>query len=193
MTVNELKTYIASDLYRHGGACGLKLLLKNYLLSRSFKITFWYRIAKFCRVRELRLLGFFVRLNYRRICTHYCVDLPVQTEIGKGLIIYHCFGLVVNSDSIIGDNVMLAQQVTLATEKGHAPVIENRVRIAPGVKIVGGVHVGSGSVIGANSVVVHDVPKNRVSVGIPNKVLDKPFSEFVERYYWPKNAGQRIS
>jgi serine O-acetyltransferase len=91
---------------------------------------------------------------------------------------------VVHGDAVIGDNILLTHQVTLATEKGKAPVIGNCVRISPGAKIVGGVQIGDNVVVGANAVVVKDVPSNTVAVGVPARVLDRPFEEFAERYYW---------
>jgi serine acetyltransferase len=135
MTVAELKENIQSDLYRHNGA-GFKQIARVYLTSRSFKITFWLRLAQFCVQNRIPLVGLLVRLQYRMICNRYCVDFPV--------------------------------------------------RIAPGSKIVGGVEIGDRSVIGANAVVVKDVPPDAVAVGVPARVLDHPFNEFSERYFWPQ-------
>lgn len=183
MKFSELKEYIRSDLYRFHGRTDAKEFLLSLLANRSFKITFWYRMAN--AFGRMRGFGFLIRWKYRRVCEKYCVDLPWQTKIGKGLRLFHCYGLVVHGDSVIGDNAMIAHQVTLATEKGGAPVLGDRVRIAPGVKIVGGVNVGNDSVIGANAVVVKDVPAGSVAVGVPARILERPFEEFTERHYWP--------
>lgn len=74
---------------------------------------------------------------------------------------------------------------------GVAPVLGDRVRIAPGVKIVGGVRIGNDCVIGANAVVIRDIPEHSVAVGVPARVLDRPFEEFAERYYWPPAGNKR--
>jgi serine O-acetyltransferase len=183
MRFSELKEYIQSDLYRFHGRTDAKEFVLALLKNRSFKITFWYRLAH--ALGRVPGVGIPVRWKYSRVCEKYCVDLPWQTKIGKGLRLFHCYGLVVHGDSVIGDNAMIAHQVTLATEKGGAPVLGNRIRVAPGVKIVGGITVGDDSVIGANAVVVKNIPCKSVAVGIPARVLDRPFEEFAERHYWP--------
>lgn len=171
-------------MYRHQGKGGTVVMLKYLLKNRSFKITFWFRIAKYFSEAGIPLLGPIARRIYRLVTLRYCVDMPLSVQLGKGLLIYHAFGLVIHSDSVIGDNVMLSHQVTLATEKGGAPIIGNRVRISPGAKIVGGVTLGDGVVVGANSVVIKNVPPNCVTVGVPNRILERPFEEFAERYFW---------
>jgi serine O-acetyltransferase len=185
MKTGELKEYLAADLYRHKGRKGTAAMLKTLRKNRSFKITFWLRLAQWARVSAPFGVKQLLRWQYRRVCRRYCVDLPETTQIGKGLIIYHCYGLVVNGKSIIGDNVMLAHQITLADERGQAPVIGDRVRIAPGAKVIGGVTIGDGVVVGANCVVVKDVPPNSVTVGIPNRVIAAPYDDDADRYYWP--------
>lgn len=185
MTWQETKERIASDLYRHEGRAGFGAMLKTLRNSRSFKITFWFRLAQFVQASGIPVVKQLVKWQYRRVTTRYCVDLPVRTTVGKGLIIYHCYGMVIHEDSMIGDNCMLAHQVTLATEKGGAPVIGNQVRIAPGAKIVGGVDVGDYVVVGTNCVVVRDIPAHCVSVGIPNKIIDRPYEDDANRYFWP--------
>lgn len=179
---------IQADLYRHKGRKGTSALLKTLRKNRSFKITFWFRVAKYYK-RKNPILGFVAKRMYRRVCRRYNIDLPLNTEVGKGLIIYHCYGMVVHEKAVIGDNCMLAHQVTLAFEKGAAPVVGDRVRIAPGAKVVGGITIGSGSVVGANAVVVKDVPHNSVAVGVPARVLDRPFVEAEERYFWPPHSA----
>lgn len=190
MKFSELKEYIASDLYRHKGRKGTKAVFTCLRKKRSFKITFWFRLAQYVTQNNYPLIGPLVRAIYVRVCRKYCVDLPIKTKIGKGLLIYHCYGLVIHGDSIIGDNVMLAHQVTLASEKGKAPIIGNRVRITPGAKLVGGVEVGEGSVVGTNAVVVNDVPPNCITVGIPNKIINRPYEDDADRYYWGEKTAQ---
>jgi serine O-acetyltransferase len=183
MTFSELKEYIQSDLYRFHGRADAREFVLALLKNRSFKITFWYRLAH--ALGRKPGVGILVRWKYSRVCGKYCVDLPWQTKIGKGAKLAHAYGLVVHGDAVIGDNVLLTHQVTLATEKGRAPVIGNCVRISPGAKIVGGVRIGDNVVVGANAVVIKGVPSNTVAVGVPARVLDRPFKEFAERYYWP--------
>ena len=196
MSFSDLKYLIKADLYRHKGRNGTAAMFKTLRKSRSFKITFWFRMAGWARKSGPPVLKQLIIRQYRRVARRYCVDLPEQTQIGPGLIIYHCYGLVVNEKSVIGANCMLAHQITLADEKGAAPVIGDRVRLAPGVKVIGGVKIGDGVVVGANAVVVNDVPDHSISVGIPNRVINKAYEDDADRFYWPpasENAGKITS
>jgi serine O-acetyltransferase len=47
--------------------------------------------------------------------------------------------------------------------------------VGAGAKVLGAITVGEGARIGAQSVVLADVPPNATAVGIPAKLLIKPF------------------
>ncbi|MEO0895724.1 MAG: serine acetyltransferase [Bacteroidota bacterium] len=188
----DTKEGIWADLYRHKGRTGWKQLFKQARKNRSFRITLWYRLSKFYHENKVPVLKQLSKWKYKRISQKFCVDMPIKASIGPGLIIYHCYGMVIHADSVIGANCMLAHQVTLAYEKGAAPTVGDQVRIAPGAKVVGGVSIGDRVVIGANAVVVKDVPSDCVSVGIPNKIINRPFVDEAERYFWNPKAKEEI-
>jgi len=86
---------------------------------------------------------------------------------------------------VIGDGVMIAPGVTLATT-GHPlhpalredfrrfsrPItIEDKVWIGANVVVLPGVRIGYGSVIGAGSVVTRDVPPMSLALGVPARVV----------------------
>ena len=95
-------------------------------------------------------------------------------KIGKGLFIDHGMGVVVGETTIIGDNVLLYQGVTLGgtgKQKGKRhPTIGNNVVIGTGAKVLGNIIIGDNSYIGANAVVIKDVPVNSTVVGIPGRI-----------------------
>lgn len=108
-----------------------------------------------------------------------------HTHIGDCL--YANFNLIIvdDTDVSIGDNVMIAPNVTI-TATGHPvhpdlrrggtqysfPVtVEDDVWIGTGVIILPGITIGKNSVIGAGSVVTRDIPPNVVAVGNPCRVL----------------------
>ncbi|CAH0218704.1 Galactoside O-acetyltransferase [Rahnella aquatilis] len=85
----------------------------------------------------------------------------------------------------IGNNVMIAPNVTLATA-GHPIdpdiritgqqfslpiVIEDNVWLGTGVIVNPGVTIGRNSVIGAGSVVTKSIPPDVVAAGVPCRVL----------------------
>ena len=82
-------------------------------------------------------------------------------------------GVVINADSIIGNNVLIRAHVTIGkkTSDGKAPVIEDNVEIGDGAKVLGDVRIGERAVIGANAVVISDVPPNSIAVGVPAKII----------------------
>lgn len=105
--------------------------------------------------------------------------------------------LVDDTDIYIGDSVMIAPNVTLATA-GHPidpslreriyqynlPIhIGNRVWIGAGAVILPGVTIGDDSVIGAGSVVTKDIPAGVVAVGNPCRVL-REIGERDKQYYY---------
>jgi serine O-acetyltransferase len=102
------------------------------------------------------------------------IDLPCETIVGRRMLIEHFGGIVINGDTVIGDDVIIRHGVTLGLRRSDtpgAPTIGDRVEIGAGAKILGAVHIGNGAVIGANAVVLNDVPAGACAVGIPARVL----------------------
>ena len=102
------------------------------------------------------------------------IEIHPGAAIGKNFFIDHGMGVVIGETSIIGDNVLLYQGVTLGgtgkeTGKRH-PTIGNNVVVGAGAKILGNIIIGDNSYIGANAVVIKDVPFNSTVVGIPGRI-----------------------
>jgi len=92
------------------------------------------------------------------------VELPAQVQAGPGLRIRHGQGLVVNTGTVLGADVLLRHNVTIGNirrgpgDTTACPVIGDRVEFGAGAVVVGPVTVGDGALIGANAVVSTDVP-----------------------------------
>ena len=102
------------------------------------------------------------------------IEIHPGAQIGKGLFIDHGMGVVIGETSVIGDNVLLYQGVTLGGTglvkgKRH-PTISDNVVVGAGAKILGNVTIGDNSYIGANAVVIKDVPPNSTVVGVPGRI-----------------------
>lgn len=131
------------------------------------------------------------------------IEPPLRVAYGKNVHIgnnfYANFNFVLVDDIeiFIGNNVMIAPNVTI-TVTGHPvhpnlrkngeqfsfPVkIEDDVWIGSNVVILPGVTIGRNSVIGAGSIVTKDIPKNVVAVGNPCKVLREITDSDKEYYY----------
>jgi serine O-acetyltransferase len=98
-------------------------------------------------------------------------DIPLDSEIGGGLLIPHPNGIVIHPRASIGPNCLIFQQVTIgAGSEAGLPVIDGHVDIGAGAKIIGGIRIGAHARIGANAVVLEDVPRFSTAVGIPAKI-----------------------
>lgn len=99
-------------------------------------------------------------------------DIPINSDIGGGLLIPHPNGIVIHPAAKIGCNCLIFQQVTIgATSKG-IPEIAGHVDIGAGAKIVGPVKIGAHARIGANALVRTDVPPYGVFVERPGSLLE---------------------
>ena len=99
-------------------------------------------------------------------------DIPLNCNIGGGLLLPHPNGIVIHPEAIIGPNCLIFQQVTIGTVTGkNPPLIGGHVDIGAGAKILGEVVVGNHVNIGANAVVLINVPAGMTAVGVPAKIL----------------------
>jgi len=98
-------------------------------------------------------------------------DIPINSEIGGGLLIPHPNGIVIHPQARIGPNCLLFQQVTIG-DAGGVPTIGGHVDIGAGAKILGPIHIGDHARIGANAVVLSDVPAGATMVGIPARQVE---------------------
>lgn len=122
---------------------------------------------------KLRL--FFLARLISQISRHFTgIEIHPGARIGKRLFIDHGMGVVIGETTIIGDDVLMYQGVTLGgtgLEKGKRhPTIGDNVVIGTGAKILGNITIGDNSYIGANAVVVKDVPQNSTVVGVPGRI-----------------------
>jgi serine O-acetyltransferase len=99
-------------------------------------------------------------------------DIPLNCQIGGGLLIPHPNGIVVHPAVRIGVNCLIFQQVSIGTRGANGtPEIGGHVDIGAGAKILGAVRIGAHARIGANAVVVGNVPSSATAVGIPARVV----------------------
>jgi len=101
-------------------------------------------------------------------------DIPINCQLGGGLLIPHPNGIVIHPGSMIGPNCLIFQQVTIGERAGGIPSIGGNVDIGAGARVIGPISIGDHSLIGANAVVLTSVPANSVAVGIP--AVSKPRS-----------------
>lgn len=103
------------------------------------------------------------------------IDIHPGATIGRRFFIDHGMGVVIGETTIVGDDVLLYQGVTLGgtsskPEKRH-PTLGRGVVVGAGAKVLGNITIGNYSKIGAGSVVIDDVPEHSTVVGIPGKIV----------------------
>jgi serine O-acetyltransferase len=134
---------------------------------------FYHRIAHSLYKRGLRFIPRFIS-GFSRLLT--TIDIHPAAQIGSRVFIDHGAGVVIGETTIIGDDVVIYQQVTLggvSTSHGKRhPTVGNRAVIGAGAKVLGNITLGNDAKIGANSVVVKDVPCCATAVGVPARILD---------------------
>jgi len=103
------------------------------------------------------------------------IEIHPGATIGKRFFIDHGMGVVIGETTIIGDDVLIYQGVTLGGTgkelgKRH-PTIGNFVTVGAGAKVLGNITIGNYSTIGAGSVVIENVPEHCTVVGIPGRIV----------------------
>jgi len=134
----------------------------------------WYRIAhRLHNANFKRLARMIMGLN--QIFTH--IDIHPAATIGERVFIDHGTGVVIGETTIIEDDVLIYQGVTLGgvslTQGKRHPTIKRGAVIGAGAKVLGNIIIGEKAKIGANSVVVKEVPDCSTAIGIPAHVIEK--------------------
>ncbi len=126
-------------------------------------------------------------------------DYGSNIFVGKNCFINYNCTILDNGKVRLGDNCMLAPNVSIYTA-GHAlypdsrnlgyeygidVTIGNNVWIGGNTVILPGISIGDNAVIGAGSVVTKDIPAWSFAAGNPCKVI-RPITEKDKRYYYKK-------
>jgi putative colanic acid biosynthesis acetyltransferase WcaB len=139
-----------------------------------------FRLVGAINKYTLTKIIFFPYLVFYRVNVEWVlgIELPRKLLAGRNLVFYHGQGLVVNYKTIIGDNCVLRNGVTIGHKKladgtlSKCPRIGNNVDIGANVCIIGDITIGNNVTIGAGAVVVKDIPDNSIAVGNPARILE---------------------
>ena len=174
----DLKTQILSDKYRICTASNLAQAIKIRITHPSLGYLKIYRKAKYYSdksglVNKILSVWYSFRLYKSSVKLGYQINR--NCTVGLGLYLGHRGSIVVNGQAVLGNNVNLANGVTIgATPRGErkgVPRIGDDVWIGANAVIVGNVTVGSDVLIAPNSFVNFDVPSHSIVIGNPGKII----------------------
>ena len=137
---------------------GLKAV-RSYRRAHWFYQHKWFTIARIISQRARHTTG---------------IEIHPGAQIGKGLFIDHGMGVVIGETTVIGDNCLLYQGVTLGgtgKDKGKRhPTLGDNVMVGAGAKVLGPINIGNNVKVAANAVVLKDIPDNCTAVGVPARI-----------------------
>ncbi|WP_372744862.1 serine O-acetyltransferase [Lutibacter sp.] len=155
-------------------------------LTQGFWAVFQYRIANLVyrkvQIPILRQLLLFLMILWQKLIEMSTgISIPASAQIGGSFYIGHFGGIILNSNTIIGNNCNISQGVTIGVSgignyRG-VPKIGNNVYIGANAVIAGKIIIEDNVLIGACSLVNCDVFENEVVVGVPASPISKNSSK----------------
>lgn len=110
-------------------------------------------------------------------CKIYHVELSYKTEIGYGLYIGHPYGITINPNAKLGNNINIHKGVTIGAEnRGKrigTPTIGNEVWIGINATIVGNITIGDDVLIAPNAFVNTNIPSHSIVYDNPCIIKNK--------------------
>lgn len=148
------------------------------------KMPFFHKCFRKAQMTNFPLSKCLWKILYKISAYFLGIDIGLKLQAGGGLYFGHPFGITVNPDAVIGNNVNLHKGVTIGAEnrgkRKGAPVIGNNVWIGINATIVGNITIGNDVLIAPNTLVNFDVPDHSIVVGCPGII--KSVSNATEGY-----------
>lgn len=162
------------DVWRCQGAVSPWHLLKSWFGDPAFRPVLSLRVVQAldrspCVIRWWLMP--FARIWHRRQQRGCGVDLPWRMQVGAGFKLLHGWGVVINDEVRIGNNVTIMQGVTVGGTGRGIPVIEDGAIICANATVIGGIVIGANSVVGAGCVVTKSFPAGATVIGNPQREI----------------------
>lgn len=194
--VTEFEKMVSGQMYNQADMSIVLKMVKGNFLCAKLNRTSMLRQSKRNRIVR-KMFGYVGGVPYY-VASPLYVQYGVNVSIGKNFVSNFNLVLLDGGKIDIGDNVMIAPNVTLTTElhpmvadernvfisskcfpsdyRGNheytkAIKVGNNVWICSNVTVCPGVTIGDNSVIGAGSVVTRNIPANVFACGVPCKVV----------------------
>lgn len=173
------------DLYRYEQQNARKfgVRLKYFFFTPGYTFTWFFRRASNARTVFGKIL-FYPFFHLTKIITG--IQIPIGTEIGRGLKISHFGTIIVNPRAKIGYNFSISPGCLVGNSKGKNigyPTIGNNVVMGVNSMIVGKVNIGNNVLIAPGAFVNFDIPDNCIALGNPAKIIQKeesPTAKYID-------------
>ena len=176
----SIKKYLKTDYnkYKKYGGNFISIIF----FTQGFWAIFQYRIANYIYTSKLpsflkRILLFFCLIWQKVIEITTGISIPASVKMGHSFYIGHFGNIILNANSVVGDNCNISQGVTLGVsgqgDKRGTPILGNNIYIGANAVIAGKIEIGNNVIIAANSLVNSSIPDNSIALGVPAKVVKK--------------------
>ena len=164
----QLKNLIDSDLYRYGYNSEKQMGIMARKECYGYRYSKILRKCKWYKEHNNKILFAFERVKLQMLSEKLGFQINYSTQIGRGLYLGHMGSIVVNWKAVLGNNVNLAQGVTIGQANGGnkdgVPKIGNNVWIGANATVVGGITIGDDVMIAPNTFVNFDVPSDSLVI-----------------------------
>lgn len=101
------------------------------------------------------------------------VEIPLKTTIGNRLTVYHGVGLVINPQTVIGNDVTLRNGVVIGNKAANSgsPIVGNNVQFGANAIALGPITIGDNVTLGAGVVVTKSIDEDSTVVCSPFREL----------------------
>ncbi len=194
---DELKDIVYSDLYRYtGNKRSHDRIFLTYIeeirsspefsyISALRRTQYYYRQTERYDGWRKKLYQFkfkFFNMYLDSLSRKYHIQIPYDTQIGKGFYLAHFGRVIIHPKSVIGYNVNVSTGVVIGTQfrgkRKGAPTIGNYVWIGANAIIVGNVTIGNNVLIAPGAYVNFDVPDGSIVIGNPGLIRRAPSATF---------------
>ena len=131
------------------------------LTIKEFRNVFYWRIGKWSKL----VFFWLPELRSLHIWTKSC-------NVGGGLYIGHGWSTVINAKQI-GENCLVAQNVTIGSRNMKEPVLEDNVHVWAHAVVLGDITIGANTDIGAGAIVVKSISQNCVVIPESSLIISK--------------------
>ena len=169
-TKEQLKDYLSQD----AAACYRKSIKTHGLRDELWKFQRAMRIAEYYANRSEESIIYkpaavISRQRFAHLSVKLGFSIPYK-NVGKGFSIAHYGLLVINGNTLIGENCRIQEGVCIGATNGSdkAPRIGNNVFIGSGAKIIGDIVIADDVAIGAGAVVLKSITEPGTTwAGVP--------------------------